>query len=100
MKKCNLSLDEKEFFKRVQDLQQQQQFESDLPPSSPATLTLNIERLTTYNEFLGGDPSKKIEVLEEFIGNFTTIIKDRNLQEKQFLVYNGKLKLGNKNLLK
>ena len=95
MKKCNSSLDEKEFFKRVQGLQQQHHFESDSPPASPGTITLNMERLTTYNELLGGDPSNKIEVLEEVIGNFTNIVKDKNLQEKQFLIYNGKLKLEN-----
>jgi len=37
----------------------------------------------------------KVESLEELINNFKNIIMKKGLQERQFLVYNGKLKMEN-----
>jgi len=62
---------------------------------------LQIERLTTCNRLFTdyNEPPPestrwtKINFLEDLITNFPTLIRERNLQEKQFLVYNGKLSL-------
>jgi len=59
---------------------------------------LNIERLTTCNGLLTENNNNstgiaEIDNLGNFISNFSHIIKQRNLQERQFLVYNGKLKM-------
>lgn len=36
-----------------------------------------------------------MEILTDLITNFKEIIKEKNLQEKQFLIYNGRLKAEN-----
>ena len=54
-----------------------------------------MERLTTCHglclEFTENE--SKVENLENLIDNFPSIIHEKNLQEKQFIVYNGKLKM-------
>jgi len=58
-----------------------------------------MERLTTCNGlFVDSDEpdsrsSYKLDVLEDLVMNFRDIIKRKNLQERQFLVYNAKLKI-------
>ena len=60
-----------------------------------------MERLTTGNGLLGDENNNnnasflRFDVLEDFISNFPNVIKLKNLQEGQFLIYNGKLKIEN-----
>jgi len=87
LKKFNHSIDIREFFKKVRDLQPQQQDVS----------TPRIEKMTTWNELyvdLNETESNlsKIKTLQDLISNFSSLIKFKNLKERQFLVYNGKFK--------
>jgi signal transduction histidine kinase len=83
MEKCDLSLETKDFFKKIQDLKQQQ-YE---PPSA-----LQMERMTTIN--LPLLDSAKV-TLEEVVTRFKEIIMHKEIQERQFLIYNGKLQIEN-----
>ena len=59
--------------------------------------TIQIERLTAGNELLGDNPTTeiKIDVFADLVGNFKNLVTQKNLQERQFLIYNGKLKTEN-----
>jgi len=52
--------------------------------------------LTTGHEFLTENPTtpNKIETLEDLITNFKKISETENIKEREFFVYNGKLKMG------
>jgi len=99
LNKFNLSVDAKEFFKRVLDLEQLQQ--SDFEPPSPLTTKTAIETLTTCSGFyddLDEDDDlsesesnfSKVGTLQDLIDHFPKFITSMNLQERQFLIYNGK----------
>ena len=103
MRKCHVAMDRsaQDFFHKIRDLQPQQQDISD--PPSPSGV--QMERVTTYNGFLGDattnhentENSLKIEKLGDLIANFKDISTYKNLQERQFLVYNGKLTIEKEN---
>jgi len=90
MEKFNLSLDSKDFLHKIRHLHLQR---NDSSPSS--NVEVEIERITTENELLGGakSDSNNKEILEEVLKGFKKIIVEKSIQERQFLVYNGKLKL-------
>jgi len=86
-----------EFFENIRDLHQQ--FEPETPSRSLFESTLHVERLASSTRFFGSNPvplqpkyEPKVAALFDLITNFKTIIKDKNLQERQFLIYNGKLR--------
>ena len=60
-----------------------------------------MERLTTGNGLLGDENNHhnasflRFDVLEDLRSNFPNVIKLKNLQEGQFLIENGKLKIEN-----
>jgi len=92
-----LSLETRDFFKKVRDLKQQEE-PVESPCLAPSNI-LQIERMTT-RQWLVTDSNEnesrslaKIETLEDLVVNFKSIIQERNLQEKQFLIYNGKLRM-------
>jgi len=98
MKKFGLEM--KEFFESVRELQE---YES-VDQVSPSITTiancknLQMERLTTCNGLIfdtkdEGIKWDQVDALEKLIENFKTIIEYKNLKERQFLVYNGKLKM-------
>jgi len=56
-----------------------------------------MERLTTGNEFLTDNPTNEFKndilTMADLIRNFKTLVSQKNIQERQFLVYDGKLKM-------
>lgn len=84
MEKCKIaSMDTQDFFRKIQDLKEQQESTDSGPERS-------TERVKTEHDN-GENPS----VLTDLIQNFQTIIREKNIEEKQFLIYNGKLKMEN-----
>jgi len=92
MEKFNLSVDSQDFFDRIRHLQQQsQQNESQLSASSRA---IQIERIATQSDLLEEKTKLNCEEnLKDVLKSFQKKIVEKNIQERQFLVYNGKLKL-------
>jgi len=93
--KCNLPSDTKVLFQQIKDLQQQKSYEND---TSETINPLNIERrISTVEGMIEASPFKtpedlkNVAVFEDLLTSFKTIIKNKNIQEKQFLIYNGKL---------
>jgi len=80
-------LETRKFFKSIQDLQLQKQCESDLMSA------LQVERVTTINGFLTEDNVERNQVLEDILVNIEKSIKNQEMQEKEFRVYNGRLKI-------
>ena len=85
MNQCQNSLDTNSFFKKIRDLQ---------PQYSPnrSAVALNFEKQTTGNELLTDINENPVNTLADLLANFKNIIKEENFQERQFLVYNGKMK--------
>jgi len=79
-----------DLFNNIQDLEQLQ---SDHKTSSEERI--QIEKLTAQNELLTEMQSNSIKVttLKDLVTNFKRVIQEENLQERQFLIYNGKLKM-------
>lgn len=96
MRKYNFSQqDTQEMFRQIQELHQLK-YESEADKS--ALVRMQTERFTTQNELLAESGEShisalKIDALQDLIVNFKSIIQEQNLQERQFLVYNGKLRM-------
>jgi len=55
---------------------------------------MQIERLATENDLLHpDDENPRTEGLEDFLVKIQNLITNKAIQEKQFLIYNGKLKI-------
>jgi len=70
MEKCQASLKTKEFFNKIKDLHQRQQYE--LPSNS---FPIQIERLTTENELL--PPPKISSIISKVLSKKKIFKKDR-----------------------
>jgi len=94
LEKCHIfSLDTKILYQKIQDLTEQQS----TTPSSPSFINdqgQGGERHSTGNVLIEPkEPSQNMKDLDELIFHFKSIINDGLLREKQFLIYNGKLKI-------
>jgi len=98
LESCSLSSDTQEFFSRIRDLNQQftteqtSPFSDDLEPMKTFGNFINIpteQNLTTPRE------KENLQILQDLLKNLKRIIQDGLLKERQFLIYNGKLKVEN-----
>ncbi len=80
----HLPVNPKDFFRKVQDLQR-------LDANSPCPF-FQAERLTTGNGLLGDNPPRDRN-LEDLVISFQKIIRSGEIQEREFLIHNGKLKI-------
>ena len=92
MNKSHVSLDPKDFLNKIRDLEQQQS-EFDPLVTKVESLTTGIGFLAQTNDFRRN--SLKVDSLTDLIVSFPSIVKGNKLQERQFLIYNGKLKIEN-----
>jgi len=59
---------------------------------------MHIERLASVHELIRNDPFEnllRIETLQDLVSKFKNLSQGQHLQEKEFLIYNGKLSLEN-----
>jgi len=83
----------KESFQNIQGLKHQLLEPDDDHHLNRSMSVLHIERDTTcHGLFTEANESHKIETLEGLVKNFKHMIEEKDLQEREFLVYNGKLK--------
>jgi len=87
MENCHLSLEPQDFFIKIKDLQEQ-------CDSNRTSSTLHGESNTIRSRLLSdhNEPNSRGGTLQGLVMNFKSIIMQRNLQERQFLIYHGKLK--------
>jgi len=79
MKKCRLAIETKDYLKRIRDLQQQ----DDCDAESPTKIISFFEKKQ--------QTSFKFDILEDLIENLKVMIIKKEIEERQILVYNGKL---------
>jgi len=96
MRKVHVSQNPRELFTNIRDLYLQPETE----PSSPSNTSRQTERMATSHILIEptgntfpNNNQEKIDDLDELIRTFKIIVKENNLQERQFLIYNGKLKV-------